>query len=1155
MSKHNSRLSIIDKEKDTNIQVVVHAPVRQGRTNTSVVVPPLYGQDVKIDGPPTVARTYHFDGVFGPKATQENVYDKIVNPILNEVMQGYNCTIFAYGQTGTGKTYTMEGDLEIPGSSTGTMGIGTPQVSRIPTPASSSTSSPPPTLPPNLGNDLLSSTRMSSQAGIIPRTLSNMFYALEKNSAEYYVRVSYLELYNEELRDLLSGVDVTDTKNGPRFNYDIPTGHLKVYESGTDKGVVIQGLEERIVSNARDAIALMQAGAMRRKVAATKCNDSSSRSHAIFTITVFVRERAVTVDGEDIVKLGKLNLVDLAGSENIGRSGAQGMRAQEAGNINKSLLVLGRVINALVERNSYVPYRDSKLTYILKDSLGGRTRTCMIATMSTAPDNIEETIKTLQYASQAKGIRNRPVANKKVSKSEIVHDMQLQIEQLRKDLDAARDGTGFFITRDTYEELTKDAKASKEIVDEWKQRVALWEEEMMRMNKRCADLSKDNDGLEQQLQTTRGALGLANQEIDTLRVDLRHRGILTKAHAMHEEKLDGTARLLRQSLVSATGDVQGLHGKVARMAEREHLNLVSVETISRLVAAESAKTTSAMLGYGDRAKQQTDQLLATLSDRVGHEFESTVHQNMQQHAEALKRELESLVARSSDDSAKTSDIAKQSADAVDALLCQLDESVQRMLVSACSEACSELVQSIDELTTQQRQTVSESVSQINASLASSVSEATDVISKSNEYVRGVVEWMAQEMRNQETKTRAYVQQMQAQIEGAATESRTMDEQLLGAVTKLVEERRQRQSVAFGNLTQSIDGHVSEQAERRTEVAQQMTQLDNNMSSSSKTLASALQGAQGQAMELLHVSQGSTETSATAIGKAAQAHSVKVSHAMDAFIRGPLNEMQGGARSTVTQTTGRVTELLSKSAEALNAHAHAISAHSSEMQGTAEGALQTWRDARVHLDTLAQTQAQERSMFTAELGSSIGAIAEVTEREAKSGIRATVSGGSTPPRKRRYPAVDQWNVTREHEYILSKLASSDNSESLEDDLAWTGVQAEQMDFSASSPIHEEQPEPEEEDQKMEECGGPTSPRMLKRSSDNAASPFIDGSEEHHPAQRPCTRTKSNKKRSDTLAEKQELDVDDVLASAIPAPPINSNGSRLPVPRRSTRRTRA
>ncbi|KAJ1723684.1 Kinesin- motor protein, partial [Coemansia biformis] len=444
------------------------------------------GRSVAISNPMAKSTEYLFDGLFGPLATQECVYEKAVSPILNQVMQGYNCTIFAYGQTGTGKTFTMEGDLGL--TSGGASVVGTPMVSRIPGQVS----------------DALSSARLSTQAGMIPRTLHNMFYLLRKQSVDSYVRVSYVEIYKEELRDLLSGASTKDDSTHARMGYEAGSGNLKVLDSGTDKGVVIQGLEERIVTNAREAISLLHAGATRRKVAATQCNDKSSRSHAIFTITVFIREHAATVEGEDVVKLGKLNLVDLAGSESIGRSGAQNDNAHEAGKINQSLLVLGRVITALGAKanakDTRVPYRDSKLTHILKDSLGGRTRTCMIATISNSTDNIEVTTSTLQYASQARGIRNRPVANRKVSRSEIVHDMQLQMEQLRRDLDAARDGEGFFMTRGSYEELVAQSKSAKEVAEEWKLDAAQREEEALLVTMRLAETTKALEATQLQLQ-------------------------------------------------------------------------------------------------------------------------------------------------------------------------------------------------------------------------------------------------------------------------------------------------------------------------------------------------------------------------------------------------------------------------------------------------------------------------------------------------------------------------------------------------------------------------------------------------------------------------------------------------------------------------------
>ncbi|KAI9315467.1 kinesin motor domain-containing protein [Dichotomocladium elegans] len=323
--------------------------------------------------------TYSFDRVFGPEATQEQIYGEVAQPILEEVLMGYNCTIFAYGQTGTGKTYTMEGDLE----------------QRY--------------------------NRCSAQAGIIPRAISKLFETLDNEGAEYSVKVSLIELYNEELRDLLG-----TSSNGD----DGRT--LRIFEDQNGSGVIVQGMEESIVSNAMEAIAIMQRGNRNRSIAATRCNEKSSRSHCIFTLTAHIKE--TVPGGEEVLKVGKLNLVDLAGSENINRSGAEHARAREAGMINQSLLTLGRVINHLVEHAQHVPYRESKLTRLLKDSLGGRTKTCIIATISVARINQEEIISTLDYAKRAKNIRNRPEANQRMNPRVLLREYEVTIERLKADL-------------------------------------------------------------------------------------------------------------------------------------------------------------------------------------------------------------------------------------------------------------------------------------------------------------------------------------------------------------------------------------------------------------------------------------------------------------------------------------------------------------------------------------------------------------------------------------------------------------------------------------------------------------------------------------------------------------------------------------------------
>lgn len=188
----------------------------------------------------------------------------------------------------------------------------------------------------------------SPEAGIIPRTLHRLFHMLE--DSDFTLRVSFLELYNEELRDLNASESAADTDDTAPSS-----SQLKIFDDASRKGVVVQGLEETFIKDAAAGIKILTRGSQRRQQASTKCNDRSSRSHSIFTITVTLKE--VSSKGEDLVKVGKLNLVDLAGSENVGRSGAVLVRAREAGMINQSLLTLGRVINALVEKSSHVPYR------------------------------------------------------------------------------------------------------------------------------------------------------------------------------------------------------------------------------------------------------------------------------------------------------------------------------------------------------------------------------------------------------------------------------------------------------------------------------------------------------------------------------------------------------------------------------------------------------------------------------------------------------------------------------------------------------------------------------------------------------------------------------------------------------------------------------
>ena len=318
------------------------------------------------DEPP---KSFTFDAVFSVKSSQRNIYDVCAAPVVSSVLEGYNGTVFAYGQTGAGKTHTMEGYPD----------------------------------PPEL-------------RGIIPNAFQHIFdhVALGKNE-KYLVRASYFEIYNEEIRDLLS----KDPKN-----------RLELKEN-VDSGVYVKDLTSFVVKSTSEIDHVMQAGKKNRSVGETLMNQASSRSHSVFTIVI---ECCHADDRGEHIRVGKLNLVDLAGSERQSKTGATGDRLKEATKINLSLSALGNVISALVDgKSQHIPYRDSKLTRILQDSLGGNTKTVMCANAGPAEYNYDETLSTLRYANRAKNIKNKPKINED-PKDAMLREYQEEIQRLKQQL-------------------------------------------------------------------------------------------------------------------------------------------------------------------------------------------------------------------------------------------------------------------------------------------------------------------------------------------------------------------------------------------------------------------------------------------------------------------------------------------------------------------------------------------------------------------------------------------------------------------------------------------------------------------------------------------------------------------------------------------------
>ncbi|XP_054402865.1 kinesin-like protein KIF17 isoform X8 [Pongo abelii] len=316
------------------------------------------------DEPP---KQFTFDGAYHVDHVTEQIYNEIAYPLVEGVTEGYNGTIFAYGQTGSGKSFTMQGLRDPP-----------------------------------------------SQRGIIPRAFEHVFESVQcAENTKFLVRASYLEIYNEDVRDLLGA----DTKQ-----------KLELKEH-PEKGVYVKGLSMHTVHSVAQCEHIMETGWKNRSVGYTLMNKDSSRSHSIFTISIEMS--AVDERGKDHLRAGKLNLVDLAGSERQSKTGATGERLKEATKINLSLSALGNVISALVDgRCKHIPYRDSKLTRLLQDSLGGNTKTLMVACLSPADNNYDETLSTLRYANRAKNIRNKPRINED-PKDALLREYQEEIKKLK----------------------------------------------------------------------------------------------------------------------------------------------------------------------------------------------------------------------------------------------------------------------------------------------------------------------------------------------------------------------------------------------------------------------------------------------------------------------------------------------------------------------------------------------------------------------------------------------------------------------------------------------------------------------------------------------------------------------------------------------------
>ncbi|ORY37026.1 kinesin-domain-containing protein [Rhizoclosmatium globosum] len=483
---------------------------------------------------------WEYDSVWNEQSDQDSLFKAEVSPLVNAFVEGFNATLFAYGQTGSGKTFTMGSsvpDMVLPSSPTKKTGILRPPQSgrTTPTPAPrGATASAPttpsktrfqhPTEPHPVSLSSLATTLgptsehfLTPTSGMIPRAIHQIFEKLahlrdmESQTSSYTIKISFLELHNEEWIDLLKETQSRGSSGGsgtvgtfgkrpstPSKNSkqtDATNQEISIRED-KDGRISIHGATSVVVASAEAALKLLAKGSKLRSTAATNMNESSSRSHAIFSVSLTTTQMVKAqpswhttaqkplASTAGLTVTSKFHFVDLAGSERLKRTQNTGDRKAEGISINQGLLVLGRVINCLTETKgateAVVPYRDSKLTRFLQDSLGGNSKTVMLACISALEQDLPETINTLRYASRARGIQNksRITIDTSASSPEVV-PLLTEIASLKSQLAVAA------LAQSTDQQLLRDLEREN---SELKKGEEKWRDEVLEGRKQCDDL-------------------------------------------------------------------------------------------------------------------------------------------------------------------------------------------------------------------------------------------------------------------------------------------------------------------------------------------------------------------------------------------------------------------------------------------------------------------------------------------------------------------------------------------------------------------------------------------------------------------------------------------------------------------------------------------
>lgn len=826
------------------------------------------------------------------------------------------------------------------------------------------------------GNDKMTNGTYSHDAGIIPRVLYQLFAALNMEGIDAAIKCSFIELYNEDLRDLIADDD---------------TKKITITDSSAARKStgVTRGQESVFISSAAHGLEVLQHGLRKRQVAETKMNDLSSRSHTIFTLTVYMGMRnGPTKTTEALVNdaciVGKVNLVDLAGSENIGKSGAENKRAREAGMINQSLLTLGRVINALVDKSPHIPYRESKLTRLLQDSLGGQTKTCIIATISPAQINVEETLSTLEYASKAKSIKNKAQVGSLISKTTLFKEWSNDLIRLRRDWDATRKKNGTYLTEEHYKELLSENDERQLRIDE-QERKLLTVDSQLRSSREFLEATKIQlIEAKKQLTSTSNTLSSTMCNLASTEEDLRNtKSSLSretkarKAHAVTEASLAKIGEDLISKLNTTVADLTTLYDAVERHEQLDAENEKILANHGKTVNNSYSQLETILTTFNDQNETemkrlqeevksfktiQSEKLDATAGEidimikAMEEECEKLAGKNKESakdiHAmiEGLENARNEIKARITEGLGGLGEASQQVATDLATQVAKYKQTSKAMLSELghkCDQMFSELRQHSEaqaleitrlngELVGLTKEAVQESQTLVNDSMARILQDEETAAARERE------EMLQQFQKLLADKEQAQQARLQARLQNEVRAALEVQQGSLTTATKSFEAGMDQVQARESSHLQNLLTHETALAESvsasRQFVDQHATELDATGSRMREQVQRAIEREGLEVSNQLQTGLEAAVSQVAAQNEKQQAELVQRYLRLDEYVRGGLKSVQGGVRSASESVGEQAIEAAARFETRVKEAWSALVAESSAVASTSREAI-------------------------------------------------------------------------------------------------------------------------------------------------------------------------------------------------------------------------